>query len=63
MIFRHRQEGLGECLCKRPKKKAALESKRSIWVEQSCFRYSVSLFGEAGWIHMGGGGAAALADS
>lgn len=35
---------------------AALESKRSIWVEQSCFRYSVSLFGVPGWIHGAGEG-------
>lgn len=38
---------------------AALESKRSIWVEQSCFRYSVSLFGVPGRIHGEGGGGGA----
>lgn len=34
----------------------ALQSKRSIWVEQSCFRYRVSLFGVPGRIHGEGGG-------
>lgn len=49
---REKKKG-GGSVCVRDRKGGSSGKQRSIWVEQSCFRYSVSLFGVPGWIHRG----------
>lgn len=43
----------GVSVCVRDRKGGRSGKQRSIWVEQSCFRYSMSLFGAPGRMHRG----------
>lgn len=50
---REKEQGGGGGVCVRDRKGGGSGKQRSVWVEQSCFRYSVSLLGVPEWIHRG----------